>query len=147
LIDMGASPLRPAWALLLLGLMLPAGAQAQETSNAGVSGEADFNMYCASCHGEDGKGDGPKAFGLSKPVPDLTTLTQRYGSFPRDRLAKLIDGRDPIEGHVDREMPVWGVWFKEEAAEELGGAEGDEGSVARRVDNLIGYVEALQAEP
>lgn len=144
---MGVFPLRPALALLLLGLVFPAQLHAQEASNAGVSGEADFNMYCASCHGEDGKGDGPKAFGISRPVPDLTTLTQRYGEFPRDRLARLIDGRDPVEGHVDREMPVWGVWFKEEAAAELGGAEGDEGSVARRLENLIGHIESLQAAP
>lgn len=142
---MGFSLFRPACAVLLLGLS--AGAlQAQEASNAEVSGEADFNMYCASCHGEDGKGNGPKAFGLSKPVPDITTLTKRYGNFPRERLARLIDGRDPIAGHVDREMPVWGTWFKEEAAAELGGAEGDEGSVARRVANLVSYVETLQAD-
>jgi hypothetical protein len=144
---MSVFPLRPALALLLLGLVFPAQLHAQEAGNAGVSGEADFNMYCASCHGEDGKGDGPKAFGISRPVPDLTTLTQRYGKFPRDRLARLIDGRDPLEGHVDREMPVWGVWFKEEAAAELGGAEGDEGSVARRLENLIGHIESLQAAP
>lgn len=109
-----------------------------------VSGEADYNMYCASCHGEDGTGDGPKAFGLSGPLPDLTLLTQRNGSFPRERLAGLIDGRETIPGHMDREMPVWGVWFKEEAAAELGGAEGDEGSVARRVGNLVDYIASLQ---
>ncbi len=141
---MGFSLFRPALALFLLGLS-SAALRAEEAGNAGVSGERDFNMYCASCHGEDGKGNGPKAFGLSKPVPDLTTLTKRYGSFPREKLARLIDGRDPIQGHMDREMPVWGVWFKEEAAEELGQAEGDERSVARRVDNLIGYIESLQA--
>lgn len=143
---MGVFLLRAAGIMLFLAL-LPAALHAQETTNAAVSGEADFNMYCASCHGEDGKGDGPKAFGLSSPPPDLTTLTERYGSFPREKLARLIDGRDPIEGHMDREMPVWGVWFKEEAAAELGGAEGDEGSVARRVENLIGHIESLQTKP
>jgi hypothetical protein len=137
----------PPFLALLALIALPAQVYAQDNSNVAVSGEADFNMYCASCHGEDGKGDGPKAFGLSKPVPDITDLTQRYGSFPRERLAKLIDGREPVEGHVDREMPVWGVWFKEEAAAELGGAEGDEGSVARRVENLIGHIESLQVSP
>ena len=142
---MGFSLLRPFCAVLLFALSA-GGLYAQEASNAGVSGEADFNMYCASCHGENGKGDGPKAFGLGKPVPDITTLTKRYGGFPRERLARLIDGRDPIAGHVDREMPVWGIWFKEEAAAELGGAEGDEGSVARRVANLIGYIETLQQD-
>lgn len=119
----------------------------EESPNAGVSGEGDFNMYCASCHGVDGKGDGPKAFALAKPLPDLTQLTVRYGRFPRDKLIRLIDGRDPIAGHLDREMPVWGVWFKEEAAAELGGAEGDEGSVTRRFNNLVDYVDSLQAKP
>jgi len=144
-IDMGVSVLRPALALMLFGLC-PLGLHAQEASNAGVSGEADFNMYCSSCHGESGKGDGPKSFRLSKPAPDLTTLTKRYGEFPRDKLARMIDGRDPVPGHGDREMPVWGVWFKEEAAQELGGAEGDEGSVARRVKNLIDYIRTLQVK-
>jgi len=131
----------------LFASLIASPAYAQDAGNAGVSGEADFNMYCATCHGENGKGNGPKAFGLSKPLPDLSDLTERYGSFPRERLAKLIDGREVLEGHGDREMPVWGVWFKEEAAAELGGAEGDEGSVARRLENLIGYVETLQAAP
>ena len=138
--------LSPFLALIALAA-LPHHAGAQEAGNAAVSGEADFRIYCASCHGEDGKGDGPKAFGLSRPVPDITTLTERYGSFPADKLARLIDGRDPVEGHLEREMPVWGVWFKEEAAAELGGAEGDEASVARRVENLIGHIDSLQTEP
>ena len=143
---MAVCRLRPLLALLALGLF-PAALHAQEAGNAAVSGEADFNLYCASCHGQDGKGDGPKAFGLSGPLPDLTTLTQRYGAFPADKLARIIDGRDVLEGHLDREMPVWGVWFREESAAELGGAEGDVGSVARRVENLIGHLESLQTAP
>ena len=143
---MAVLQLRPLLALLVLGLF-PAALHAQEAGTAAVSGDADFNLYCAGCHGQDGKGDGPKAFGLSIPLPDLTTMTERYGTFPADRLARIIDGRDALEGHLDREMPVWGVWFREEAAAELGGAEGDEGSVARRVENLIGHLESLQASP
>lgn len=121
-------------------------AQEDVDPNAGVSGEHDFNMYCASCHGEDARGNGPKAFTLAVKPPDLTSLTARHGAFPRDRLARMIDGRDPVPGHGDREMPVWGVWFKAESAQELGGAEGDEASVQRRVDNLIDYIEGLQAK-
>ena len=111
----------------------------------GTSGEADFRMYCADCHGDGGKGDGPKSFGLSIPPPDLTELTARYnGTFPRDYLMRVIDGRDPLKGHLDREMPVWGKWFKMEAEDGLGGAEGDEGSVDRRINNLIDFLETLQ---
>ena len=57
---------------------------------------------------------------------------------------RLIDGREPMAGHGEREMPVWGVWFKQEAAAELGGAEGDDGSVERRVSNLVDYIATLQ---
>lgn len=129
-------------------LLLPAALHAQEDTdpNAGVSGEHDFNTYCASCHGEDARGNGPKAFSLAIKPPNLTTLTQRYGEFPRDKLARMIDGRDPIKGHGEREMPVWGVWFKAESAQDLGGAEGDEASVERRVDNLIDYIAGLQVK-
>lgn len=132
-------------AAVLCGLAsLPLRAEDVDPGNAGVSGEADFRMYCASCHGEDGKGDGPKSFGLSMPTPDLTLLTKKYGAYPTDRLVQLIDGREALEGHLEREMPAWGVWFKEEAAAELGGAEGDEGSVKRRIGNLLAHIESLQ---
>ena len=136
-----------ALAVVAFAMLFPTTAHAQDTSsNAGVSGERDFNMYCANCHGESAKGDGPKAFGLSVRPPDLTRLTARYGGFPQDRLARLIDGREPLKGHGEREMPVWGKWFKAEAGQDLGGAEGDEASVKRRIANLIGYIATLQAK-
>ena len=33
-----------------------------------------FRSYCASCHGREGKGDGPVAPALNAKVPDLTTI-------------------------------------------------------------------------
>ncbi len=66
-------------------------------SNQAISGERDFNLYCASCHGESGKGDGPKAAGLEIRTPDLTTLTARYGTFPAERLRRMIDGREDVK--------------------------------------------------
>lgn len=141
---MRSSLLRPILAALLIGFAAPAVLADDADPNAGISGEHDFNMYCASCHGEQGKGDGPKAFDLAKKPPDLTTLTERYGSFPAEKITQMIDGRDPIPGHREREMPVWGIWFKAEAAQELGGAAGDEGSVTRRVANLVDYIQSLQ---
>src|SRR5690242_10734679 len=77
------------------------------------SGEADFRMSCSPCHGEYGHGQGAKAFGLTVPPPDLTTLKRRNdGNFPRERLRRIIDGREDIKVHHDREMPVWGQVFK-----------------------------------
>jgi mono/diheme cytochrome c family protein len=116
-------------ALCLFGMLtclLTVSANAQEEDPSVTappkSAEAAFALYCAPCHGEDGRGNGPLSFGLSKPAPDLTKLTQRNGgTFPRERLARLIDGRDELKAHEEREMPAWGEWFKLEGREGLGG--------------------------
>lgn len=139
-------PMKPLFSAIGFALVFAVAnpARAQD-SNADVSAEGDFRMYCAECHGEDGRGDGPKSFGLSTPSPDLTKLKARHGGeFPRDLLARIIDGREDIALHGGREMPVWGQWFKMEASEDLGGAEGDDGSIKRRVDNLTDFIESLQ---
>jgi hypothetical protein len=109
------------------------------------SGEADFRFSCSSCHGEDGRGEGSKTFGLSVAPPDLTTLRARNGGqFPRERLRRVIDGREEIKTHFEREMPVWGQLFKLDAEEGLGGAEGDDATVRARIDRLIDFIETLQ---
>ena len=136
-----------ALALCLLGGVSTQGAGQEQAESATVGGSAEhaFGLYCANCHGENGRGDGPKAFGLSVPPPDLTRLSKRNGGvFPRKRLQAIIDGREVLKHHGDREMPVWGKWFKMEAEEGLGGAEGDEGTVQRRITDLIDYLESLQ---
>lgn len=121
------------------------GVQPSRSFGQDDTGEHDFRLYCSSCHGEDGRGDGPKTFGLSGPAPDLTKLSERNGGvFPRERLQAIIDGREILKNHGDREMPVWGLWFKMEAEEDLGGAEGDEGTVQRRITALIDFLETLQ---
>lgn len=128
-----------ALAVALLGV-LPS-----QSFGQGDTGEHDFRLYCSDCHGESGRGDGPKTFGLSRPAPDLTGLSERNGGvFPRERLQAIIDGREILKNHGDREMPVWGTWFKMEAEEDLGGAEGDEGTVQRRITALIDFLETLQ---
>ena len=136
-----------AFAAFLLGVLSSQGfGQDQDEGAGGVgSAEREFRLYCSNCHGEGGRGDGPKTFGLSGPAPDLTRLSERNGGvFPRGRLQAIIDGREVLKNHGDREMPVWGVWFKMEAEEGLGGAEGDEGTVQRRITALIDFLETLQ---
>lgn len=114
-------------------------------SKAEPSGEADFYMSCSACHGEDGRGQGAKAFGLSAEPPDLTTLRRRSDNvFPRERLHRIIDGREDIKVHGDREMPVWGQLFKLDAGEGLGEAEGDDATISRRIETLIDFIESFQ---
>jgi hypothetical protein len=124
-------------------------AQEEPSEEAGsspppVSAEAAFARYCAPCHGEDARGNGKLAFGLSKPAPDLTRLTVRNGgTFPRERLARLIDGREQVGAH-NREMPIWGEWFKLEAEEGFDGPAGDEAKIRKRIDDLLDLLQSMQ---
>jgi len=38
-------------------------------------GKQVFAQYCATCHGDEGKGDGQNASNLNPPPPDLTAST------------------------------------------------------------------------
>jgi mono/diheme cytochrome c family protein len=85
-------------------------AAAQTPSDApSVRGQAEYEKYCASCHGLKGDGHGPVAPAMNVPPTDLTTLGERYGQpLPRTKLMAFIDGRRPLISHGSREMPIWG---------------------------------------
>lgn len=84
-------------------------------------------------------------FGLSVEPPDLTTLKRRNnGAFPRQRLHRIIDGREDIVIHGDREMPVWGQLFKLDAETDLSGAQGNDAAISRRIEALIDFIESIQ---
>jgi mono/diheme cytochrome c family protein len=55
-------------------------------------GRSFFAANCATCHGPEGRGDGPLAAGLARPVPDLTTIAARRGGFDRNAVMSTIDG-------------------------------------------------------
>ncbi|HUE19084.1 MAG TPA: CopD family protein, partial [Stellaceae bacterium] len=57
------------------------------TARSVAAGERDFAQNCASCHGAEGKGDGPAAKGMSDPPADLTA--------------------DHVYAHSDGEMFWW----------------------------------------
>jgi len=77
-----------------------------------ITGQQLYARYCASCHGMQGRGDGPVASSLTIEVPDLTLLARRAGgTFPRDRVIRIIDGRYMIGAHGSRIMPIWGEEF------------------------------------
>jgi len=71
-----------------------------------------FKRFCASCHGEKGRGDGPVAPFFKLLPPDLTGIAKRHGGeFPTEQVRKIIDGREMHAPHGAREMPVWGLEF------------------------------------
>jgi mono/diheme cytochrome c family protein len=102
-----------------------------------VEGPDLFRAYCASCHGKDGKGNGPVAATLKATVPDLTIITvSNDGNFPVARMKRIIMGEGMIASHGSREMPVWGPIFHQ-VEEDV-----DRGNV--RLENLVRYLESIQ---
>ena len=83
-------------------------------------------------------------FALSKPALDLTKIAARNGgSFPRTRIARIIDGREEVSAHGEREMPVWGDWFELEATSQVGGNK-DSAAIKKRIDDLVDFLESIQ---
>jgi mono/diheme cytochrome c family protein len=79
-------------------------------------GKKLYMQYCASCHGVDGKGKGPVASSLCKPLPDLTNIEKKDGKFPAIHIKVVIAGevgQTEIAAHGTRDMPVWGRIFRE----------------------------------
>lgn len=82
-----------------------------EKATAPPSGEELYLAYCASCHGWDGRGDGPVVEVLERQPSDLTRLAAR-GHFDEANLVEIIDGRRVVPAHGTRQMPVWGPLFE-----------------------------------
>jgi mono/diheme cytochrome c family protein len=77
-----------------------------------LAGRELYSANCASCHGRYADGEGPAAADLPALVPDLRYIAKRNGGvFPRERIVNVIDGREIVESHGDRNMPVWGDAF------------------------------------
>jgi mono/diheme cytochrome c family protein len=98
--------------LILLLLVIGTALEAAETD----AGKELYIQYCGSCHGEDGRGNGPVSAYLKIKVPDLTLLRKNNkGIYPMDEVMSAIDGRRTVRAHGDRKMPVWGEIFRKEA--------------------------------
>ncbi len=104
-------------------------------------GAESYHQYCASCHGADGRGNGPAAGALRVPPADLTRIAaRRGGTFPEAEIATFIDGRFELAAHGTREMPVWGRKLGEPIAP---GVQHDE-MVRGRIDTLVEYLKSIQ---
>jgi mono/diheme cytochrome c family protein len=102
-----------------------------------LNGPDIYRAYCASCHGAEGKGDGPVAPALTTKMPDLSTISQRSGGvFPVARVRKIILGDETVAGHGSREMPVWGPIFHQIQQDR------DYGEV--RLQNITTYLKSIQ---
>ena len=101
--------------------------------------DAEYKVFCASCHGAGGKGDGPAAKSLRNKPADLTQLAKHdNGTFPTDRVFKIIEGRTPVAGHGGPDMPAWGAVFAQSRESQTP----DE--VKARIEALVKYLQGIQ---
>jgi mono/diheme cytochrome c family protein len=142
---MTAYAIATAGALVALLALAPIGARAQDDARAklAAAGRAEYLQYCASCHGAEGKGNGPLAEDLRTAPADLTHISQRRGgTFPEPLISEIIDGRRRMRGHGPGNMPVWGRRFDQEVPY------GEAGDIAvrGRVALLVEYLRSIQAK-
>jgi mono/diheme cytochrome c family protein len=105
-----------------------------------IRGRDLYHAYCASCHGEAAKGNGPMARWLKVPPADLTRIAARNGGeFPLERVGCIVSGEEALpSGHGTRGMPVWGPVFSQVTRDQ------DLGRV--RIDNLARYLRDIQSQ-
>ncbi len=76
-----------------------------ETLNTGAH---LYTMRCASCHGNDGSGQGPGTSGLKEAPRDFRTGLFEYKSTPGDELPTDADLAATIRnGRLEAGMPAW----------------------------------------
>ena len=101
-----------------------------------LRGKATFEEQCISCHGMNEIA--PTRTDLEKKAPDLTRIMERRRAkdFPIVEIAQIIDGRQWVKSHGEREMPVWG-----EVYDSLGM---DKDEIRGRKGELIAYLMSVQ---
>lgn len=112
--------------------------EVQASRASAASGKEMFNAYCASCHGLDGKGNGPAAPALKAQPADLTLFAQKNGGkFPT--MSVMLSIEDVTQNvHGSKEMPVWGPI--------LSSVSYSPGLAKQRIRNLTRYIESLQVK-
>jgi mono/diheme cytochrome c family protein len=128
---------RMVWSILFT-LALAGSGVAQEVKEPG---DSIFRLYCASCHGTEGRGDGKIADLLRVRPADLTLLAAHNNDkFDADQVFKIIDGRKFVKGHGGSDMPIWGDAFKNSQRGY------DEESVKQRIDSLVEFLGSIQVK-
>jgi len=108
-----------------------------------IVGKKEFITYCGSCHGSNGKGDGPIVHFLERKPPSLTQLSKNNnGAYPFERIWGVFDGSYVITEHGSSVMPIWGYRFVQEAQQNN---ESDISTTARaKALNIILYLQVIQ---
>jgi mono/diheme cytochrome c family protein len=107
-----------------------------------------YRNFCAACHGQDARGDGPAASELKIRPPSLRLIAERHnGKFDAAAVHARIDGRDMPRSHGTIEMPIWGNLFRY-VAEVSDVLVSDSAAVEKdaqdRIRILVEYLESIQ---
>jgi mono/diheme cytochrome c family protein len=134
-------PVRHVCSVISTVLVTLGGAPVHAADYLAMSGQQLYERFCASCHGLEGRGDGPVAQTFSSKVPDLTLIARRHGGeFQRDWVERTIDGRHKIGAHGAYRMPVWGEDF---SRAEIGNPDAER-ATRTIIARLVDYLETLQ---
>ena len=139
LVRSGTAIASMAVAVLLSATVAPQRVRAQAPPPApdSLTGSVSFDLYCASCHGRQGRGDGPAAAALRSRPADLTLLSRNNrGVFPRERVIDVIEGSARSPAHGTSEMPVWGPTLR--------ALDASDARVPPRFQNLVAFLESIQ---
>ena len=107
-----------------LALVLIAAAATSARGGDLAATKKEFVRFCAKCHGNDGKGDGPQADALTTKPRDFTDCG-RMKTISDDTIFTAIkEGGEAV--HLSKDMPAW-----------KDGMEDDE------IHDLVAYVRSL----
>ncbi|MGC1489524.1 MAG: cytochrome c [Albidovulum sp.] len=108
------------------------------------SGHALYQGFCQSCHGDQGKGDGPLAGDLAKKPADLTKISARNGDvFPVVRVMSVIDGYTRKNDHGSI-MPEMGALLEDGPMVLVDTGDGIDTPVPAQLYALSEYLRSIQ---
>ena len=98
-------------------------------------------MYCSGCHGVDGDGVGSVAPYIAVRPPALTGIAAgNGGTFPTEKVFRIIDGQFDSPPPGTWHMPIWGY--------DLFTGEGDDETAHQQVldmeHRIVRYIESIQ---
>ena len=133
-------------ALCIIILSQTAHAEWTNKNKAIAAGQYTYYRFCSICHGQDAKGGGQFAENLKAAPSDLTQLNAiNDGLFPWLHLYEVIDGKDAIDEHGTREMPIWGDMF--DISQWPNQYDGFADVIVRgRIFELLIYLESIQEQ-
>ncbi|HUE86100.1 MAG TPA: cytochrome c [Vicinamibacterales bacterium] len=121
------------------GMAMSAGSsQARPPREDYNSGAYLYRTFCTTCHSDSGRGDGPVADIADRRPSDLTVLARNHGgTYPRDRVMRVLENIPPVAGHEPPAMPNWRNVLRRTERD-------DERVVQKRLEALVDYVSTLQ---